>query len=158
MSLTIRKAIKEDCPLILQFIKELAEYEKLSHEVVATKELLEESLFESPKAQALIGEHEGEPACFAVYFYNYSTFQGRPGIYLEDLFVRTEHRGKGYGKAMLSRLAQIAVEESCGRFEWSVLDWNKPAKDFYESLGAHHKKSWEIYSIQGKELSELASL
>ena len=157
MSFKIRKANREDVPLILELIKELAEYEKLSHEVVATEALLEKPLFDDNRAEALIGEEDGKPQSFAIYFYNYSTFLGRPGLYLEDLFVRPECRGKGYGKAMLAHLAQIAVEQECGRFEWTVLDWNKPAKDFYESLGARHKTSWEIYCLKGEELKALAS-
>lgn len=157
MSLNIRKAEIIDADLILEFIKGLAEYEKLSHEVVATSELLRETLFgPEAKAEVLIAEWNGKPAGFALYFHNFSTFLGRPGIYLEDLFVLPELRGHGIGKGLLKRLAQIAVERKCGRLEWSVLDWNKPAIDFYVSLGAVPMDEWTVYRLTGERLQSFA--
>src|SRR5215213_539342 len=133
----VRTARAEDVPLILTFIGELAEYERLSHEVVATEDSLREWLFgERPVVEVLIGEHGGRAAGFALFFHNFSTFLGRPGVYLEDLYVRPDLRGRGLGKAMLARLARRAKERGCGRLEWSVLDWNAPSIRFYESLGA----------------------
>ncbi len=133
---TFRKAVREDVPLILEFIKGLAEYEKMSDEVVATEEILDEWLFDKEKAEVIFAIAEGEEVGFALFFHNFSTFLGRAGIYLEDLFVKPKYRGNGYGKAILKRLAQIAVERGCGRLEWSCLDWNQPSIDFYLSLGA----------------------
>jgi GNAT superfamily N-acetyltransferase len=157
MSLKIRNAKIDDCALILEFIKGLAEYEKLSHEVVATPELLRESLFGSPpKAEVLIAEWNDKPAGFALFFHNFSTFLGRPGVYLEDLFVLPELRGHGIGKGLLKRLAQLAVERDCGRLEWSVLDWNKPAIDFYESIGAGPMSEWTVYRLTGAGLHDFA--
>ncbi len=133
----IRTATEADVPLILSLIKELAEYERLFHEVSATEDVLRESLFgERQGAEALIGYHERAPAGFALFFHNFSTFLGRPGIYLEDLYVRSEFRGKGVGRAMLVYLAKLAKERNCGRLEWSVLDWNEPAISLYRSIGA----------------------
>lgn len=158
MSLQIRKAEANDCALILEFIKGLAEYEKLSHEVVATPELLRENLFgPQPKAEVLIAEWDGKPAGFALFFHNFSTFLGRGGIYLEDLFVLPSLRAHGIGKGLLKHLAQIAVERNCGRLEWSVLDWNKPAIDFYESLGAKPMDEWTVYRLAGDGLKNFAS-
>ena len=152
----LKKAEKNDIPTILGFIKGLAGYEKLSHEVVATEALLEETLFgERTVAEVIIGFEGNEPAGFALFFHNYSTFLGRPGIYLEDLFVKPEFRGKGYGKKILTELASIAVERNCGRLEWAVLDWNTPAIDFYESLGAFPMDEWTTYRLTGKALHEL---
>lgn len=156
-STQIRSVTVADVPLILQFIRELAEYEKLAHEAVATEALLQEHLFGAkPKAEALIAELDAKPVGFALYFHNFSTFVGKPGIYLEDLFVRPAARGQGVGKALLVRLAQIALERGCGRFEWAVLDWNEPALRFYESLGAVAKKEWVLHRVSGEALRQLA--
>jgi GNAT superfamily N-acetyltransferase len=149
---------EEDLSLILSFIKDLAEYERLSHLVVATEESLRQTLFgERRYAEVIIGYYEGEPACFALFFHNYSTFLGKPGIYLEDLFVRPEYRRKGFGKIMLARLAKIAVERNCGRLEWSVLDWNRPAIEFYESLGAVAMTDWTVFRLTGENLTALST-
>lgn len=147
--LDIRPATVQDVPLILEFIKALAEYEKLLHEVNATEELLESSLFgEKPTTEAVIGYAEdGSPAGFALFFTSYSTFLAKPGIYLEDLFVKPEFRGKGYGKSLLVYLARLAKERQYGRLEWSVLDWNTPAIEFYESLGAAPVQGWTKYRL-----------
>ena len=154
--LAIRAALEEDAPLILQLIKELAEYEKLSHEVVATEGSLRKSLFgERRFAEALIGEIDGKPAGFALFFHNFSTFLGRPGIYLEDLYVRPEFRGSGLGRALLVYLARVAQERGCGRLEWSVLDWNEPAIGFYKSVGAAPVDGWTGYRVTGEALEEL---
>ena len=154
--LAIRAALEEDAPLILQLIKELAEYEKLSHEVVATEGSLRKSLFgERRFAEALIGEIDGKPAGFALFFHNFSTFLGRPGIYLEDLYVRPEFRGSGLGRALLVYLARVAQERGCGRLEWSVLDWNEPAIGFYKSVGAAPVEGWTGYRVTGEALEEL---
>jgi GNAT superfamily N-acetyltransferase len=154
----IRKAEKEDVPVILEFIKKLAEYEKLSHEVVATREDLERYLFGKEKvAEVLIG-YEGESAVgFALFFHNFSTFLGKPGIYLEDLFVVEEYRGKGYGTRLLASLALLALERNCGRLEWAVLDWNEPSIKFYKSLGARMMNEWLVNRMTGESLSKLAS-
>lgn len=154
----IRFAREEDVPLILQFIRGLAEYERLLDKVVATEELLTQTLFgERRVAEVILGFEQEEPAAFALFFHNYSTFLGRPGIYLEDLFVKPEYRRKGYGKIMLARLAAIAVERNCGRLEWSVLDWNTPAIDFYKSLGAIDLHDWTMFRLTGERLGRLAS-
>ncbi len=153
----IRKAQKEDVPVILRFIRKLAEYERLTHEVVATEEQLEKYLFgNSPVAEVLIGYAHGEPVGFALYFYNFSTFLARPGIYLEDLFVDQAYRGKGYGKSLLACLAKLAVEKGCGRLEWAVLDWNEPSINFYKSLGARAMDEWVINRVAGDALRKLA--
>lgn len=146
-----------DVPVILGLIKELADYEKLSDEVVATESILRESLFERKIAEVIIGEFEGKPVSFALFFHNFSTFLGRPGIYLEDLYVKPQMRGKGFGKMMLSYLAKLTIERNCGRLEWVCLDWNKPSIDFYTKLGASPMKDWTIYRVCGNELSALAS-
>ena len=157
--ITIRPATVEDVALILNFIKGLAVYEKLLHEVVATEEKLRETLFgEKPYAEVQIGLFDGEPVGFALFFHNYSTFLGQPGLYLEDLFVLPEHRGKGVGKALLVHLAKIAVDRNCGRMEWSVLDWNTPAIDFYRSLGAVPMEGWTVNRLTGKSLELVAKL
>jgi GNAT superfamily N-acetyltransferase len=157
-NITIRKAKKEDCAIILSFIRELADYEKLAHEVVATEEILTKTLFgENATAYVLIAEYEDKPAGFALYFYNFSTFLGRPGIYLEDLYVPETLRGKGIGKALLKELANIAVQENCGRLEWSVLDWNKPSIEFYQSLGAKPMDGWTTYRLDGPTLKDFAN-
>ena len=153
----VREATEDDVPRILQFIRELAEYEKLSHEVVATEQTLRENVFgERRYAEILISEHDGAPAGFALFFHNFSTFLGRPGIYLEDLYVRPEFRGSGVGKALLSRLARLAVERGCGRLEWWVLDWNEPSIGFYEKLGAEPMDDWTVYRVTGGALDRLA--
>ena len=156
--LNIRPARAADVPLILALIRELAVYEKLAHEVVATEERLRDNLFGArPQAEVLIAEWNGESAGFALFFHNFSTFLGRHGLYLEDLFVREQHRGKGIGKALLVQLAGIAVERGCGRFEWAVLDWNSPAQEFYKSLGASPVPEWDIFRVTGEALRRLAA-
>lgn len=154
--LTFRYANREDTGLILQFIKELAEYEKMSNEVVADEKTLEEWIFDKQKAEVFFAFEDGKEVGFAIYFYNFSSFLGRAGIYLEDIFIRPEYRRKGYGKAMLKKLASIAVERGCGRLEWSCLDWNKPSIDFYLSLGAIPMSDWTVYRITGDTLTSLA--
>jgi GNAT superfamily N-acetyltransferase len=157
MTLNIREATESDVPLILQFIRDLAEYEKLAHLVVATEKQLHDTLFaSSPYAEVLIAEEDGTPAGFALFFYNFSTFLAQPGIYLEDLFVKPEYRGRGYGKALLSRLARIAHERNCGRVEWAVLDWNEPSIAFYKSLGAQPMEEWQTFRLTGEPLEKLA--
>lgn len=153
---TIRFAEEEDTALILSFIKGLAEYEKLSHEVVATEDILRESLFKQKAAEVIIGEYNGEPVGFALFFHNYSTFLGQLGLYLEDLFIVPEMRGKGFGKTMLSFLAKIAVDRNCGRFEWWCLDWNEPSIKFYKSIGAVPMEEWITFRATGRELEDLA--
>ncbi|WP_011978269.1 GNAT family N-acetyltransferase [Marinomonas sp.] len=154
----IREAKREDSSTILRFVKELAAYEKAEHEVLATKEMIESSIFsEHSTTKAIICESEGNPIGFAVYFFNYSTWLGKHGLYLEDLYVSPSERGSGAGKALLKHLAGIAVANDCGRFEWSVLDWNKPAIDFYESLGAKPKSEWLGYQLTGESLAALAA-
>ena len=158
MTLSIRPAIPADLPLIAQFIRDLAEYEKLAHEVRFDEAVLGERLFGArPYAEVLIGETDGGPQGFALFFHNFSTFEGRPGIYLEDLFVRPEARGSGLGKALLKRLAALAVERDCARLEWSVLDWNEPAITFYQSLGAKSMDGWTINRVDGDALQGLAA-
>jgi GNAT superfamily N-acetyltransferase len=157
MSCLIRPATAADVPLILNFIRDLAAYEKLSHEVSATGETLRRTLFTDPAAaQVVIAEVGGQPAGFALYFFNYSTFLAKPGLYLEDLFVKPEFRGNGTGKALLLHLAQIANARGCGRMEWSVLDWNEPAKGFYRSLGAVPLDDWRIFRLTGSALARYA--
>lgn len=152
----IRYAERKDCALILQFIKELADYEKMLNEVMATPEILEEWIFDKHKAEVIFAMEGDTEVGFALFFHNFSTFVGRAGIYLEDLFVRPEHRGKGYGKGLLQQLAKIAVERGCGRLEWVCLDWNQPSIDFYKSLGAVPMDEWTIYRIAGPRLKEFA--
>jgi len=153
---TIRYAEEDDIKQILAFIKELADYEKLSDEVVATEELLYEWLFVKKKAEVLIGELDGHPVAHALFFHNFSTFLGRAGIYLEDLYVKPENRGKGIGKTMLQYIAKIAVERGCGRLEWVCLDWNKPSIDFYLSIGAEPLDEWTIFRVAGDTLKNLS--
>ena len=143
-NILIRYATEKDTRLILNFIKELAEYEKMLNEVVATEELLKEWLFEKKSAEVIFALEGEVEVGFALFFHNFSTFLGRAGLYLEDLYVKPEYRGKGYGKGLLRTLAQIAVERGCGRFEWSCLDWNKPSIDFYLSLDAKPMDEWTI--------------
>ena len=153
----IRFAEEEDTALVLSFIKGLAAYEKLSHEVTATEDLLRQTLFGNRQvAEVIIGEYHGDPVAFALFFHNYSTFLGRPGIYLEDLFVKPEMRGLGFGKALLAYLAKLATERQCGRVEWSVLDWNSPAIRFYQKLGAVAKDEWTVHRLTGEALDRLA--
>jgi GNAT superfamily N-acetyltransferase len=153
----IRKAGKKEVPLILHFIKKLADYEKLSHEVTATEAQLERYLFGKEKvAEVVFGYFRGDPVGFALYFFNFSTFLAKPGIYLEDLYVLEEHRGKGFGKVLLAYLAKVAVEKGCGRLEWAVLDWNEPSIEFYESLGAKLMKEWIVNRLTGRDLEALA--
>jgi len=154
---SIRSATREDCPTILAFIKQLAEYEKLAHQVVATEEKLQASLFgEQPSAEVIIAEYQNSPVGFALFFTNYSTFLAKPGIYLEDLYVHVDMRGRGFGKKLLAYLARLAVERDCGRLEWSVLDWNQPAKDFYRSLDAVPMDGWTVNRLSGDSLTALA--
>ncbi len=156
-SLQIRPATEADVQLIVEFIRALAEYEKLLDEVVATEEIVLESLFgEQPSAEALIGEWEGEPVAFAIYFENFSTFMGRSGLYLEDLFVKSEYRKRGIGKLILKHLGKIAVERGCPRFEWIALDWNEPAIKFYERLGAKQLTDKRYFRMSGEPLKRLA--
>jgi GNAT superfamily N-acetyltransferase len=153
----VAPAAESDVPLILNFIRQLAEYEKLSHLVVATEANIRENVFGSnPVAEVLLAYWDGEAVGFALYFRNFSTFLGQPGIYLEDLFVEPEHRGKGIGKALLMRLAQIAIERGYGRLDWAVLDWNAPSIEFYRSLGAVPLDAWTGYRLTGEALSRLA--
>jgi len=157
VSLQIRKATEADVPVIVWFIRQLAEYERLLQEAVMTEETLRESLFGSrPSGEVLLGYHQDKPVAFAVFFHNFSTFLGRRGLYLEDLFVIPEMRGKGFGRALLVHLAQIARERNCGRFEWAVLDWNEPAIEFYKRLGAVPMSEWTIFRVTGKALDRLA--
>lgn len=157
--LLIRPAVISDASVVLEFIKKLADYEKLYNEVTATVIDLENSLFsERSNAEAILGYIDEKAVTFAIFFHNYSTFLGKKGLYLEDLFVIPEYRGKGIGKQMLKYLAKIAVDRDCGRFEWSVLDWNYPAIEFYKSIGAELKNEWIITRVSGKSLNKLAEL
>jgi len=152
----LRFAVPEDTKLILDFIRELAEYEKLLHEVAADEDVLKESLFNRKTAEVIIGEYEGKPVSYALFFHNFSTFLGRPGIYIEDLYVKPEMRGKGIGKTMLSFLAKLAKERNCGRLEWWCLNWNLPSINFYKGLGAVPMEDWTVYRVTEKTLDELA--
>ena len=151
-----RLATEQDAALILDFIKGLAAYEKMSDQVVATEELLREWIFEKQKAEVLFAMENGKEVGFALFFHNFSTFLGRAGIYLEDLFVLPEYRGRGHGKALIRALARIAVERGCGRLEWSCLDWNRPSIDFYLSLGAEPMDEWTVYRLTGDRLRAFA--
>jgi len=158
MTVTLRAATPDDVTLIRELIEGLADYERLRHECVATDASLRETLFGArPYAEVIIADVEGSAAGFALFFHNYSTFLAKPGIYLEDLFVRPEQRGRGVGKALLQRLAQLAVERGCGRLEWSVLDWNADAIGFYRSLGARPQDEWTVFCVTGDALTQLAS-
>ncbi len=152
----IRFANENDVSIIYDFICRLAEYENMLGDVVATPELLKEWIFEKKKAEVVLAVENGNAVGFALFFHNFSTFLGRSGIYLEDLFVLPEYRGNGYGKALLKKLAEIAVERDCGRLEWSCLDWNKPSIDFYLSLGAKPMDEWSVYRMAGDTLTEFA--
>jgi len=157
IGLTLRFAEEYDVPVILEFIKELADYEKLSHEVVATEEKLKKSLFgENSFAEVIIAEYLTKPVGFCLFFHNYSTFLGRPGIYIEDIYIKLEHRGLGFGKSILAYLAKLAVERDCGRIEWSVLDWNINALNFYNDLGAEPMNEWTVFRISGDTISQLS--
>lgn len=155
-TLTFRTAERKDTALILRFIKELADYEKMLDQVVADEATLETWLFGKQKAEVIFAVEDGKEIGFALFFHNFSTFLGRASLYLEDLYVRPECRGKGYGKAILKKLAAIAVERGCGRLEWWCLDWNKPSIDFYLSLGAEPMSDWTVYRIAGETLHDLA--
>ncbi len=158
-SLSIRQATRADVPLVLSFVKELAEYERLSHLVAATEELIADELF-GPKSQTevLLAYYGEDPVAFAVYFHNFSTFLGKKGLYLEDLYVRPAHRRRGFGRALLLRVARIAAERNCGRLEWSVLDWNEAAIFFYETLGATIMHEWKLVRVTGRALEKLAKM
>ena len=157
MNFVIKQAEEKDIPILIDFVKRLAEYEKLSKEMVATEGIYRDSFFGKEKfAHAVIGYYEDKPVGIAIYFFNFSTFIGRPGLYLEDLFVLPELRGKGFGKKLLIYLSKIAVEKRCGRMEWSVLDWNEPAIEFYKSLGAIPMDEWTVFRLTGDNLKKLA--
>ena len=157
MDYQFRMAERKDVGLILTFIRALAEYENMSDQVVATEELLEEQMFDRGKAKALFVMEDGKEVGFALYFCNFSTFRGRAGLYLEDLYVYPEYRGKGYGKALLSKLAQMAADSGCERMEWWCLDWNRPSIEFYKSLGAIPMDEWTVYRLTGDELKKFGS-
>jgi GNAT superfamily N-acetyltransferase len=157
--LQIEFATSDNTNIVLEFIKKLAEYEKLSDQVSATEDDLNKTLFaENSNAEALIGYFDNQPVAFALFFHNYSTFLGKKGLYLEDLFVLPEFRGRGFGKSLLKFLAKLAIERDCGRLEWSVLDWNTPALDFYKSIGAELKTEWILNRLSGETLNSFASL
>ena len=153
----IRTAERQDVPVILEFIRDLAVYEMLEDQVVATEELLTEWMFEKQTAEALLLEENGTPVGYALFFHNFSTFLGRAGIYLEDLFVKPKYRGKGYGKALFERVAEIACTRGCGRLEWSCLDWNVPSIEFYRSMKAEPMEEWTVYRLAGEKLRQMAS-
>lgn len=157
-NLKIRETTEEDCSLILSLIKEIAEYEKMSDQVVATEESLKESIFENKRAEVVILELNGEAVGYALYFYNYSTFIGKSGLYLEDIFIKKEVRGKGIGKEVFKFLVKIAKEEGCKRMEWSCLDWNEPSIKFYKSLGAVPMDEWTVYRLTEKEINKLSEI
>ncbi len=159
MSLLLRPATRDDVPLVFQFIRDIADYEKLAHEVVGNETLLAESLFPADRAPAVhcvLAFWDGQPAGFALYFFNFSTFLTRPGLYLEDLFVKPALRGHGIGKSLLLHLARIANQRGCGRMEWTVLDWNQPAIDFYQNLGAVPMSEWTVFRLTGEALKRHA--
>jgi GNAT superfamily N-acetyltransferase len=154
----IRFAVKEDTAIILDFIKELAEYEKMLDQVRATIEILKKTIFDDKKAEVILCEHQNKPVGFALFFHNYSTFLGKPGIYLEDLYVRPHMRGKGIGKKMLSFLAKLTIERDCGRLEWWCLDWNKSSIEYYLKIGAKPMNDWTVYRIDGEGLYNLSQI
>lgn len=154
--LTFRYAQEQDCEKILFFIRELAKYEKMEDDVIATPELLREWIFEKKKAEVIFPMEDGKEVGYALFFHNFSTFLGRAGMYLEDLFIMPQYRGKGYGRATLKELARLAVQRGCGRLEWSCLDWNKPSIDFYLSLGAEVMDEWTVYRLTGDTLRKMA--
>lgn len=153
----VRKAEEKDVKIIYDLIRELAVYEKLEDKVIATQEMLEESLFRRKVAEVLLAEINGIPAGYAMYFYNFSSFIGKPGLYLEDIYIRPEYRGKGYGKKILSYLADLAIKNDCWGMEWTCLDWNEPSIRFYESIGATHHQGWRIYRLKDKALADMAN-
>jgi GNAT superfamily N-acetyltransferase len=154
---SIRPASPNDVGAILEMVRELAEYENLLHQCVATERQFKQALFDpSPRVEALVGELDAAPVAFALFFHNFSTFLGKPGLYLEDLYVKPPFRGRGFGKALLKKLAQIAVERGCGRFEWTVLNWNEPAIRAYDSIGAISLDDWTIRRLEGENLQKLA--
>ena len=157
MGLTFRYAEETDLGLLLRFIKELAEYERLLDDVVATEDTLREWLFEKKNAEAFFAVADGTEVGFCVYFHNFSTFVGRAGIFIEDIYVKPEHRGRGYGKAMMKKIAEIANERGCGRLEWACLDWNEPSISFYASLGARPMDEWTVYRMAGDALKGMAA-
>lgn len=152
----LRETSREDTALIFHFIKELAIYEKMLDDVVGTEELLEDHIFNKKRVEVLIAEEDDKPIGFCLFFYNFSTFLGRSGIYLEDIYILPEYRGKGYGKTIFKELAKIAVERNCGRMEWTCLDWNKPSIDFYTKLGAVPMDEWTVYRLAGENLNNVA--
>ena len=154
---SIRFATVDDVSIILDFIKGIAEYEKMSDQVVANERLLKEQIFEKQNAEVIFALEDGVEVGFALFFHNFSTFLGRAGLYLEDIYVKPEYRKKGHGKALITKLAQIAVERGCGRMEWCCLDWNQPSIDFYRSLGAVSMDEWTTYRLSGESLSKLAN-
>jgi len=154
----IRFAVESDVPLILKFIKDLADYEGLLNEVVATEEILMTSLFVKKQAEVIIGEYQGEPVAFALFFHNFSTFLGKANLYLEDLFVAPDMRGKGFGKIMLAFLGKIAVDRACGRLDWWCLDWNTSSIEFYKMMGAVPMSDWTVYRVEGEKLEALAQM
>ncbi len=154
---SLRFAEPEDTALVLSLICELAEYEKMSDQVVTDEKMLHSALFEQKAAEALIGEEDGVPVAFALFFHNFSTFVGRRGLYLEDVYIRPPYRGRGYGKTILKKLAALAVERGCGRMEWTCLDWNEPSIGFYLSLGAQPMSEWTVYRLSGDSLAALAA-
>lgn len=156
--LKIRSGVMEDVPLVLAFIKELAEYESLSDQVTATEEILTEWIFTKQKAEVLIAELNRQPVGYALFFYNFSTFLGKSGIYIEDIYIRPEFRKKGFGKAFFKHIAGICVRRGCGRLEWACLDWNRPSIDFYLSLGAQPMNEWTGYRLSGEEIENLAKV
>lgn len=155
-TMTVRQAVETDTALILRFIKELADYEGLLHEVVATKDILHQSLFIDKAAEVVIAEEDGKPIGFALFFHNFSTFLGKAGIYLEDLYITPEARGKGYGKRMLAYLANLAKQRGCGRLEWWCLDENTPSVEFYKRLGAEAMEDWTVYRVSGNVLNSMS--
>jgi GNAT superfamily N-acetyltransferase len=156
MGFVIREANSSDINLIFDFICDLADYEKLRHDVTATPEILHESIFVKKQAEVLIAELDGVPVGFALYFHNFSTFKGKACLYLEDIFIKPQYRGKGFGKAIFNRLAKIAVERGCDRFDWAVLDWNEPSINFYKSLGAFPMDEWTVFRLSGDALKRVA--
>jgi GNAT superfamily N-acetyltransferase len=153
---TLRAAVESDMPLLYELIRELATYEKILHDLKATEEVLHESIFVRKVAEVLIAEYNGEAAGYAMYFYNFSSFIGLPGLYLEDIYIRPPYRGKGFGKVTLAHLARVAIEKNCWGMEWTVLDWNKPSIDFYEGMGAFNRDGWLIYRLKDESLTRLA--
>lgn len=154
----LRFAVEDDARLILDFIRELAEYENMVDDLIATEEVILKSIFIKECAKVIIGEYNHKPVAFALFFYNFSTFVGKPGIYLEDLYVKPDYRGKGYGKRILCFLAKLAIREDCGRLEWACLDWNEPSINFYKHLGAMPMNDWTVYRLDKKGIKELARI